>query len=253
MSREQNVPVADLGLPALRPDRPKGDQLREIIEALAMSLGPGALLPSDRALAEHFGVARQTVRAEVGRLVADGVLVNRPARGIFVASVPPRPQVVGRSFSHDMRARGMVPGAEVLELDVLAATGRTAELLGVELASSVLRLVRLRTADGEPMGLERSFVSLARYPGIERTDFARASLYDTLQEGWGVRTRAVSAVASAVAPDAEEARHLGIPRTQPCVVIRSVQRDGDGEVIEAGRSIYRGDRYDLDVSYTLAR
>jgi len=253
VSREQNVAVADLGLPALRPDRPKGDQLREILEGLADSLGPGALLPSDRALAEHFGVARQTVRAEVGRLVADGVLVNRPARGTFAASAPPRPLVVGRSFSHDMRARGMTPGSEVLELDVLAATGRTADLLEVEAGTSVMRLVRLRTADGAPMGIERSFVSLARFPGIEQTDFARASLYDTLQEGWGVRTRTVSATAGAVEPEADEAHRLGIPRTQPCLLIRSVQRDGDGGVIEAGRSIYRGDRYDLDVSYTLAR
>ena len=35
--------------------------------------------------------------------------------------------------------------------------------------------------------------------------------------------------------------------------IQSVQRGADGEVIEAGRSIYRGDLYDLDVSYTLSR
>jgi GntR family transcriptional regulator len=249
----QNVAVADLGLRPLQPDRPKGDQVRELLEALAVSVGPGGLIPSDRALAEHLGVARQTVRTEVAHLVADGVLVNRPARGTFVAALPPRPQVVGRSFSHDMRARGREPGARVLQRDVLPATDRLGELLEVPVGTSVLRLVRLRTADGAPMGIERSLVSLERFPGLEQIDFAQASLYDTLRDGWGMRTRSVSATARAVSPDADEARHLQIPRTQACMSIRSVQRDGDGGVIEAARSIYRGDRYDLDASYTLPR
>src|SRR5688500_19593967 len=103
--------------------------MREILEKLATDLGPGALVPSDRSLAEHFGVARQTVRSEVRRLVADGVLVNRPARGTFVAEHAPRPRVVGRSFSEDMRMRGMVPGSRVLELDVLEVTERLADVL----------------------------------------------------------------------------------------------------------------------------
>ncbi|MGG6497075.1 UNVERIFIED_CONTAM: GntR family transcriptional regulator, partial [Bacteroidetes bacterium 56_B9] len=64
MSRLRNVNVADLDLPPLRHDRAKGDQMREILEKLAADIGPGALVPSDRALAEHFGVARQTVRSE---------------------------------------------------------------------------------------------------------------------------------------------------------------------------------------------
>ena len=253
MSRLQNVDVADLDLPPLRPDRAKGDQMREILEKLAADLGPGALVPSDRSLAEHFGVARQTVRSEVGRLVADGVLVNRPARGTFVAELARRPRVVGRSFSEDMRMRGMVSGSRVLELDVLEVTERLADLLQAERGTRAMRLVRLRTADDVPMGIERSLVSLARFPGLEETDFANASLYSTLRERWGVLTQSVSAVSNAVAPDAEEARLLEIERSQPCMTIQSVQRGADGEVIEAGRSIYRGDLYELDVSYTLSR
>jgi GntR family transcriptional regulator len=152
-----------------------------------------------------------------------------------------------------MRMRGLVPGSQVLELDVLEVTERLAELLQAELGSRAMRLVRLRTADGLPMGLERSLVSLARFPGLENTDFSNASLYATLQERWGVHARGVSAVSNAVLPEATEARLLDVPRSQPCLMIRSVQRDAQEQVIEAGRSIYRGDRYDLDVSYTLPR
>lgn len=253
MSRTRNLSLEHLDLPVLRPDLPKGGQIRETLENLAADLGPGNLLPSDRALAEHFGVARQTVRAEVGRLVADGVLVNRPAQGIYVADLPPRPRVVGMSFSEDMRLRGFLPGAEVIEQEVLEVTGRLGDLLRAERGSRAMRLVRLRTADGIPMGLERSYISLARFPGLEEVDFGNLSLYHLLQERWGVHARGVNAVANAVMPDKDEARLLDISASQACMVVRSVQRDAQDQVIEAGRSIYRGDRYDLDISYTLPR
>src|SRR5688500_6712476 len=74
------------GLPARLPDgRPKGQALRKIIEALAASLGPGAPLPSERLLADRYGLARMTVRSEVDRLVAEGIVFRLHGRGSFVA------------------------------------------------------------------------------------------------------------------------------------------------------------------------
>src|SRR3954467_13810742 len=52
--------------------QPKGEQLRRLLETLVAELGPGALLPSERMLAERYGVARMTVRKELDRLVAAG-------------------------------------------------------------------------------------------------------------------------------------------------------------------------------------
>lgn len=69
MSRVE--PESD-GLPARLPaGQPKGQAVREIIEALVASLGPGAPLPSERRLADHYGLAPMTVRTEVDRLVAE--------------------------------------------------------------------------------------------------------------------------------------------------------------------------------------
>src|SRR3569833_763589 len=69
MPRPKHVPASDLRLPdALQPGRPKGAQLREILAGVATEAGPGRLMPSERFLAEHFGVARGTVRQENNRL-----------------------------------------------------------------------------------------------------------------------------------------------------------------------------------------
>ena len=53
---------------------PKGEQLRTILEDLIASLKPGDPLPSERELAERYDVARMTVRAEIIRLAAEGLV-----------------------------------------------------------------------------------------------------------------------------------------------------------------------------------
>lgn len=226
-------------------DRPKGDQLREILEELVGSLRPGVLLPSERVLAERYGVARMTVRQELDRLAADGLVVRRARHGTFVAEPTLTPVDLTTSFSDRMRERGLVPGARVLTALVEPATARWAHRLEVPVGAPVLRLVRLRTADGEPMALERTHLSVRRFPGIGDLDWTDRSLHGELERRWSVRVDSIRARISAVLPDPEDARVLGIGVDQPCFTIEGTPRDACGVVIEAGRSLYRGDRYDV--------
>lgn len=215
-------------------------------------MGPGARLPSERELAARYDVARMTVRGELRRLEADGIVVIRPGAGVFVAEEPRPPRAVGSSFSRDMAARGLVPGGIVIEHSVLTATRRLALRLDVPEGSKALRVVRIRTADGEPLAVERTTLSLLRFPGLEDVDLNNASLYEVLRDRWDAQPRTVSARASASLPTPEEAELLEIEPSAPCMVVTSLQRSDNGMPIEAGRSIYRGDRYDLDISYQLA-
>jgi GntR family transcriptional regulator/MocR family aminotransferase len=80
-------------------DRPLQRQLYEQMRDLVVSarLAPGTRMPSTRMMAEQFGVARITVLLTYERLVAEGYLETRPARGTFVRHltaqpcVPPQP------------------------------------------------------------------------------------------------------------------------------------------------------------------
>ena len=48
-------------------------------------LAPGAMLRGERAMAEEFGVAIDTVRRAVRDLRERGIVVTLPAKGTFVA------------------------------------------------------------------------------------------------------------------------------------------------------------------------
>lgn len=51
---------------------------------VAESLKPGSQLPSERQLSEAFAVSRNIVREGLSSLVAEGVIVKKPGRGVFI-------------------------------------------------------------------------------------------------------------------------------------------------------------------------
>lgn len=225
--------------------RPKGHQLREILEDLAGGLGPGGLMPSERVLAEYFAVSRTTVRQEIERMVADGLLFRRHGHGTLVAEQRPAHLDLLTSFSRDMLARGLQPGSVPLSVTVEPASPRLAGRLQVAPASPVLRLVRLRTADQVPMAVEHTDVSVQRFPGLDALEWADRSLFETIEERWSVRPATSDAHIASVLPDAEQARALAIDASQPCLLIDGVTRDTTGAVMESSRSLFRGDRYEV--------
>jgi GntR family transcriptional regulator len=225
----------------------KADALSAVLEEFASQLGPGSLIPSERVIADHYVMARTTVRQAIDRLLADGVLFRRHGHGTFVAV--PRPGRIDMltSFSQDMRARGMTPGGKVLSASTEQAAPALAARLQVAPGSPVLRLARLRTADDRPMALERINLSVERFPGLAELDWTDRSLYEELEREWGVRIGSTENRIAAVLPDPADAALLEIDASQPCLRVEGVTYDTNGVVLEAGRSWYRGDLYDAIV------
>ena len=71
--------------PRLSARRPKGEQLQEILEGVVGALDPGAVLPSERLLAQRYGVARATVTQAIDGLVSRGLVYRVHGSGTFVA------------------------------------------------------------------------------------------------------------------------------------------------------------------------
>ena len=134
---------------------PKYYQLREILlDLIERELTVDAPVPSERELAARYGLSRMTARQAIEHLVSEGKLYRVQGRGTFVA----RPKIVMplrlTSFSEDMRARGMIPGARDLGRRSIEAPAAVARELGVEAGAPIYVVERLRTADGVPMALE---------------------------------------------------------------------------------------------------
>jgi GntR family transcriptional regulator len=231
--------------PRLSARRPKGEQLQEILEGVVGALDPGAVLPSERLLAQRYGVARATVTQAIDGLAARGLVYRVQGSGTFVAEPKFRQPLTLTSFTEDMRARGMTPGSVVRGQAIVPASEVVARHLALVPGTPVVHLERVRTADGEPMALERTHLPAQRLPGLEDADLTDTSLYELLERKWGVRVAEADQWASVVRVSEEEAALLHVSAEQPALLFQRVTRDPAGTPVEYVRSLYRGDRYEV--------
>jgi GntR family transcriptional regulator len=107
----------------------------------------------------------------------------------------------------------------------------------------VMRLRRLRLADGLPMAVEKTHISLSHFSGIERINFGEQSLYQTLREQFGVRVAWAAETIQMMPATGEESRLLKIPTKTGVLSISRNTITENRVPIEVTVSRYRADRY----------
>jgi GntR family transcriptional regulator len=215
-----------------------------IREAIAQGvIAPGSALPGERELAQRLSLSRVTIRSAIELLVSERVLVRRHGARTSVARSVVKPLSSLNGFSEDMRARGFEPGGIWLRRCVAVATPAEAMALGLSPGQEVCRLMRLRTADGVPLAIERVAVPSIFLPS---PDLVTDSLYAVLDRLGFMPQRALQRIRAGSA-SAEDAAHLDIDHGAPLLLMERRCALEDGRIVEFTESRYRGDSYDFIV------
>lgn len=241
---------------ALRLDRETAIPLyHQIAEGLGnvitdRGLPPGTRLPTERDLAQLAGVSRMTARQALAQLADLGRIVIRHGQGIFVAE----PKIATsalylQAFSEAVADLGKRVTTEVVEQSISPAPASVARDLGISAGEPVVRLVRLRAIDGDPVLLETSQFAAERFAALATLDLADRSLYRVLARTFGVElTHATEAIEAAQIGEAD-ARFMTLHPTAPALIVSGVAWEHDTPV-ERFRSVYRGDRFQLTLDTT---
>lgn len=203
-------------------------------------------------LAERYRLARMTVRTEIDRLVTEGLVYRLHGRGTFVAEPRVAQAVLFSSFSEDMRARGMVPGSLVRSRELIEAGPFLAGTLGTSPGDPVAEFERVRTADGTPMAFERVYLPAGRLPGIEEADLTDGSLFELLASRYGIELTDADQRVVAVQIADEEAELLDVEEGAPGLRFHTLARARDGTPAYYATSLFRGDRYEIELRQTRA-
>lgn len=228
---------------APEPRVPKYYEIKRSLLELTEQLPPGTAVPPERSLALQHDTSRTTVRQAIQELVIEGRLQRIQGKGTFVAK-PKVAQILQlTSYTEDMRAQGLEPTSELLDIGYLSADEELANRLDVRPGSRVLRIERLRRADGDPMALETTHLSAKRFPGLRKAFERTASLYTALAEGYGVHLGEAEETIETVPAPPREAELLGTDVGLPLLLLSRHSWDDHGVPIEFVRAAYRGDRY----------
>jgi GntR family transcriptional regulator len=213
---------------------------------------PGDALPTEAELCARFNVSRMTVRQAVQELSVAGLVDRQRGRGTFVAARPMhrRPGVF-LSFTEEMARRGMTATSRMVSAGIDSA--RPEELADLRLAegADVVRVERVRLADGVPIAFEDAAV-LIDHRAVLDSNLEVNSLHGELGRLGVVATSATGTVTARLVTRAES-RLLGVaPRTALLVELRLLF-DQHGRPFERTESRYVADRYVIDVVHASPR
>jgi len=142
-----------------------------------------------------------------------------------------------------MRAQGLEPTSQLLDIGYITADDRLAGLLDITTGGRVLRIERLRMANGEPMAIETTHLSAKRFPALRRSLVKYTSLYTALAEVYDVHLAEAEETIETSLATPREAGLLGTDVGLPMLMLSRHSQDRTGQPVEWVRSVYRGDRY----------
>ena len=205
---------------------------------------PGHELPSEGEFCRTFGVSRTVVRQAISSLVANDLITKHDGKRSTVAhpkfEVGLMQSLCG--FHEDAVASGQKPAAKVLGLGVQPATREVALALNLREGDAAIVLRRLRYLDGEPEGVEVTWLPESLCPALVHEDFSSHSLYELLEHTCCLVLASGYRTIEAVSAGQDCAELLGIQPGRPVLLLKGIGYLADGRPFEYFEARHRGDR-----------
>jgi GntR family transcriptional regulator len=206
------------------------------------SLPPEAQLPPEEGLIERFKVSRTTVRRAIRNLIERGLVEVRRGKGTFVTQPKITQELTELTgFVEDMQALGRTPTARLLDKRIVAADEAVAHHLALTPGTLVVRLWRVRLADGVAMSFDETYLPRDIGKEIAGNDLELKPVFALLEEKYD--TPLVEAEykleAAAAGPVAAEA--LQVPAGSPILLIERTSYTTGNRPVDYEKLHYRGD------------
>ncbi|MEM7056386.1 MAG: GntR family transcriptional regulator [Pseudomonadota bacterium] len=193
---------------------------------------PGAMIPSEMALAQEIGASQGTVRKAIDQLCSDGVVTRVQGRGTFVAEQTPERANFRFFRMQDAEGAQIVPDLLRQIAACHPASKEQAASLEINPGDPVHVIDRVRTVEGEKAILETIAVPDRLMPGLSDMAKLPNALYPHYQSTFGITVLTTNEAISAVSATARQARMLSVPHSTALLRIERNARDLTGQIVE---------------------
>jgi GntR family transcriptional regulator len=207
------------------------------------SLPPGTRLPSEDSLVEEYAVSRTTIRAAIQSLVQRGLVEIRRGKGTFVT----HPKIIQElteltGFVEDMQALGRRATAKVLDQQVVAANQVVAHQLALPQGAPVVRIQRVRLADGMPLSFDETYLPKELGEKVMADNLETEPIFSLLERKYSTPLVEAEYRLEAVCADATVARALCLGVASAIFLIERTSYSIEHRPIDYEKLHYRGDR-----------
>lgn len=204
----------------------------------------GKLLPDEVSLAKELDISRNTLRAALQRLVAEGMLYRVPGVGTRVAHRQISSKVTAwTSFSNEMKRLGINVEDSEWTLERLPAPATVAQRMGIKDGTPSCCLRRIRGWDNIPAVFAVSWL----HPSImiDGTLPSGTPMYQVIAATSGMRPASSFEEVNAITASTEVAQALQVKKGSAVLLRRRIVKDSSGSIMEYCETFSRPDRYTL--------
>lgn len=219
-------------------------QLKDLLKSEIVEGKHREKIPSERILMERFTVSRSTVREAVNHLVREGVLKKVHGKGTFITENKTVHDWLNslNSFTETVRNMGMKPGAQLLHAKFIDNFSEAKKLLG---QSTLFSIARLRTADDQPIAIERHYYEPHLGQQISHYDLNTATIYDVIEKELNMVLVEAEQTIRCRPISEEDAALLNVKPHINVLYIERILLGVQGEVIEYYSSLFHPELYML--------
>lgn len=217
----------------------------ELLESylIERQLRPGNRLPAERTLCKAWGLSRTTLRSALARMEKNGRLYSKQGSGSYLAPPKYTRHLQGlQSLSQSAAEQGLVVTTRLLSIKRIECDKNLARRFERTLGYLLYKIVRLRMLDGQPVMLETAYIPVERAGGLERKNLETTSLFQVLEEEYGLMPERGEEKIGITYATTDEAELMGIQEDAPLFWIVSQTYDQAGKLMEYCHTAARPDR-----------
>jgi len=204
---------------------------------------PGGRLPSEPELIRQYGVSRITVRQALDELEAEGRVVRRHGKGTYVAEARIEQELITLTdFVEDMQHAGQHPSSRVLAFVHEPASPAIAKALRIASGTEVVRVDRLRLAEGRPIAYDTTWLPLRYGDLLAGMDLAQETIYHLLETRYAIPVLSGVFHITAAEATVQQAEHLEVAPGSALLVIQRISYTTGEESVYVQERSYRPDR-----------
>lgn len=205
---------------------------------------PGRLIPGEHDLEDQYQVSRTVVRQTLSELVNEGWLERHRGRGTFIAQ---------RSIVHDparrldlnefMEQQGFKLGWTLVDWEKVMPSDHVRQELQLKPQEMVMRLRRLRLADGNILGSHTSYLPMDIAPHADEKLFCVGESINYLFSYPNLNSSRIMRTMEAHLADIDDLKFMPIQPNSPILQVERLISQEDGKPIEYLVGRFRGDLF----------
>jgi GntR family transcriptional regulator len=203
----------------------------------------GSRVPSEDSLIERFAVSRTTIRSTIQNLARRGLVEIRRGKGTFVTQPKITQELTELSgFVEDMQLLGRHATARLVDQRIVPANDVVADRLGLGAGTPVVRIRRVRMADGMALSFDETWLPRGIGEKIMTDDLTVHPIFSLLEQKYDTPLLEAEYRLEAVSADVLVAQALSIGVGDPIFLIERTSYSADHRPVDYEKLYYRGDQ-----------